>query len=54
MFGSDWPVCLLAGSYGQVIAVLREILTSTLDEETERKIFGANAAHFYKLNVEAK
>ncbi len=54
MFGSDWPVCLLAGSYGRVIAVLREILASTLNEETERKIFGANAARFYKLNVEAK
>lgn len=54
MFGSDWPVCLLAGSYNQVITVLRELLSSELDEDAERKIFGANAARFYKLTAEAK
>lgn len=54
MFGSDWPVCLLAGSYGQVIAVLRELLSSILNEDAERKIFGANAAWFYKLDAEAE
>lgn len=54
MFGSDWPVCLLAGSYGQVITTLRELLSPVLTEDSERKIFGTNAAQFYKINTEAK
>lgn len=51
MFGSDWPVCLLAGSYDRVIGALREILAPQLDDETEQKVFGANAARFYKLEA---
>lgn len=53
MFGSDWPVCLLAGSYDQVITVLRELLSPNLNEDAERKIFGTNAARFYQLTAEA-
>lgn len=49
MFGSDWPVCLLAGSYDQVIGALEQILSSRLNEEDSRKVFGENAARFYKL-----
>ena len=52
MFGSDWPVCLCAGSYDQVIGALREILASELNEETESKLFGKNAIRFYKLDAE--
>jgi predicted TIM-barrel fold metal-dependent hydrolase len=47
-------VCLLAGSYGQVITVLRELLSPVLNDDADRKIFGANAARFYKLTDEAK
>lgn len=54
MFGSDWPVCLLAGSYDQVITAMKELLSPALNEDTEQKIFGANAAQFYKLTAEAK
>jgi L-fuconolactonase len=54
MFGSDWPVCLLASSYGQTIAVLKELLSSTLDDGAERKLFRENAARFYKLDSEAR
>lgn len=54
MFGSDWPVCLLAGNYDQVIAALKEILSPMLNADIERKIFGENAERFYKLNAEAK
>ena len=54
MFGSDWPVCLLAGSYDQVVAVVRELLSSSLDESAEQKLFGANAERFYKLGHEVK
>jgi L-fuconolactonase len=49
MFGSDWPVCLLAGSYDQVIGALQTILKPHLDEQREADVFGGNAARFYKL-----
>jgi L-fuconolactonase len=52
IFGSDWPVCLLAGSYDQVIQALIEVLRPRMDEESERKLFGINAARFYKLKLE--
>ncbi len=52
IFGSDWPVCLVAGSYDQVIQALIEVLRPRMDEESEHKLFGINAAHFYKLNLE--
>jgi L-fuconolactonase len=54
MFGSDWPVCLLAGNYDQVIQTLRNLLSPILNEDAERKLFGTNAARFYKLDVEAQ
>lgn len=51
MFGSDWPVCLCAGSYDQVIGALCEALASSLNQENEAKLFGENAQRFYKLGV---
>jgi L-fuconolactonase len=48
MFGSDWPVCLLAGSYGRVketIATYMEALPRTAKDN----ILGYNAARFYGL-----
>ena len=50
LFGSDWPVCLLAGYYPQVYGALREVLSPQLDEDREAKVFGENAARFYHLN----
>ncbi len=53
MYGSDWPVCTLAGSYDQVYEALlynlRKVL-GRLDEKTEQAIFHDSAAHFYRLN----
>jgi L-fucono-1,5-lactonase len=49
MFGSDWPVCTLAGSYQRVIDALRLVLRG-VDAETEASIFGANARAFYRLD----
>ena len=48
MFGSDYPVCLLAASYDRVLESFQEILTnlSAVDRE---KIFSKNAANFYRL-----
>jgi L-fuconolactonase len=51
IFGSDWPVCLLAGSYDQVVQVLTGALGTRMGEMEERKLFGENAARFYKLNA---
>lgn len=50
MFGSDWPVCLLAASYRQV----RELMASyaaRFPQDSQSKIFGLNAAQFYGLNI---
>jgi L-fuconolactonase len=51
MFGSDWPVCLLAGSYQQIFAVLEQAL-EPLSVETRGKVFGGNAVRFYELTVD--
>jgi L-fuconolactonase len=50
MFGSDWPVALLAAqSYGDVLNALRTVLGPQLDIEGHRKVFNANGARFYGL-----
>ncbi|MGV3533359.1 MAG: amidohydrolase family protein, partial [Chthoniobacteraceae bacterium] len=46
MWGSDWPVCLLAGRYEQVHAVVEEY-TRSLGSEAQEAIFGGNAVSFY-------
>jgi L-fuconolactonase len=48
MFGSDYPVCLLAASYDRVLDAFQEILEPLSDAERE-KIFSNNAAEFYRL-----
>jgi L-fuconolactonase len=50
MFGSDWPVCLLAGSYRQVKRVIEDYLNGHWEDEKE-KIFGDNAVGFYGLKT---
>lgn len=46
MYGSDWPVCLLAGSYPQVLSLTQRYFASQ-SEAAKAKIFGGNAARFY-------
>jgi L-fuconolactonase len=48
MFGSDWPVCLLAGTYRQVKEVV-ELYVRELPTQQRQAIFGLNAARFYGL-----
>ena len=48
MFGSDWPVCTLAGQYKDVKNSFDEILKD-LDLKSKNKIFGENASKFYKI-----
>ena len=48
MFGSDWPVCLLASSYAGVVEGLAEALGDQSDHDRAR-IFGLNAERVYAL-----
>jgi L-fuconolactonase len=48
MFGSDWPVALLAGSYRQAFDLAREYV-APLGAQIEAKFFGGNAVKFYQL-----
>jgi L-fuconolactonase len=50
MFGSDWPVCLLAASYRQV----KELIWSYVEvhaPQQKENIFGGNAIRFYGLRT---
>ena len=51
MFGSDWPVCLLAGSYEQVFALVDDYARQ-LTRDAREKFFGGNAARFYGVSKE--
>jgi L-fuconolactonase len=48
MFGSDWPVCLVAGSYNRMLAGLRNCLTE-LTQSERNQVFGASAIEAYRL-----
>ena len=48
IFGSDWPVCLLAASLRNWVGALREIVANRSADE-ERKLFHDNAARLYDL-----
>jgi L-fuconolactonase len=50
MFGSDWPVCLLAGGYDAAVDVA-EALAAQLSSDERRLIFGEVAARFYGLTL---
>jgi L-fuconolactonase len=52
LFGSDWPVCLLAASYAQVLDALQSLLRDLSDEE-RAMIFSGNTMKFYRLQAEA-
>lgn len=48
MFGSDWPVCLLAASYPDVVQTA-ETLTTTLTPTDREAVFATTATRTYKL-----
>lgn len=48
MFGSDWPVCTLAATYGEVIGAARE-LTDSLSGSERAAVFAGTAARVYRL-----
>lgn len=48
MFGSDWPVCTLAATYGEVLAAATE-LTAALCDAERAQVFEGTAARVYGL-----
>jgi len=48
LFGSDWPVCLLAADYTQVKTLIEEYVYPW-GEAVRAKVFGGNAVAFYGL-----
>ena len=48
MFGSDWPVCLLGGSYQGVVGIV-EALTSTWSSSEQNAIWSDTAIKAYRL-----
>jgi len=48
MYGSDWPVCRVAATYGQVVNIAAEYVSSFSNDEQDA-FWGDNAYRFYKL-----
>jgi len=48
LFGSDWPVCLVAASYNEMLDIVKGYFNSFSKEEQEQ-FFGLNAIRFYNL-----
>ena len=49
MFGSDWPVCTVAGTWKEVLAAFTQALGPQAVEVRE-KLLGATAVKFYRLD----
>ena len=49
LFGSDWPVCLLAGSYGDIVTGLDAALPAMSPSERVL-LYGGNAEQVYRLS----
>ncbi len=52
MFGSDWPVCLLACDYGRWLGIVSRAIQKLSGDEQAR-ILGGTAASVYRLAEEA-
>lgn len=50
MIGSDWPVCLLAGSYAEVMGAARALLADLLDRDLD-EVLGGTAVRTYGLTL---
>jgi L-fuconolactonase len=48
MVGSDWPVCLVAATYGRAMEVVRDYVRRHCPEASEA-VLGGNAQRFYRL-----
>lgn len=50
VYGSDWPVCLLAASYEAVLHLVEDYFSAFSPDE-QSDIFGRNADQFYNLKT---
>jgi L-fuconolactonase len=50
MFGSDWPVCILAGSWKEALAAFTQAIGAQPMEARE-KLLGETAAKFYRIET---
>lgn len=50
MFGSDWPVCEVAGGYGAVVGLARQYVAACSPQE-QALFWGETATAFYQLSV---
>ncbi|MEC0124899.1 amidohydrolase family protein [Paenibacillus pabuli] len=48
MFGSDWPVCTVAGTYAQTLEIITKHMKS-FSEAEQQMIFGGTCAAFYQV-----
>jgi L-fuconolactonase len=48
MVGSDWPVCTLAASYGQVMQIAGDFI-GKLSKDEQAAVWGENAKRIYQL-----
>ena len=48
LFGSDWPVCLLAGDYAKTVGLVEDYILKFSKTE-QHQIMGRNAMEWYKL-----
>lgn len=48
MYGSDWPVCLVAGTYEEQLSIQQSYFDK-LSKTEKDKLFGGNATRFYGL-----
>ena len=52
MIGSDWPVCLLSGSYASVMGIVKDFFARLTPAEREN-VFGGTCARIYRIPAEA-
>ena len=48
LFGSDWPLCLLAADYKKVLSIIKNYLDK-YSKETKAQVLGSNAIKIYNL-----
>ena len=48
LFGSDWPVCLVAADYTQVLSLMKRYMLG-FSESEQQAFWGGNAVKFYNL-----
>jgi L-fuconolactonase len=51
MIGSDWPVCLVAGSYSRVMNLVRDYICRC-SADSQAAVLGGNAQRFWRLQTQ--